>query len=280
VRAWGTIYAAQHVGIEKAAGIDHLIYGWVFFALVIAAVLALSWTFFDRARDEPMVDPLAITANPKLDRWEGGSLSAAKAMTIAFTMVALGLGWSAAAQRLSALLPQHVDLPAVPGWKRVDYHPTAPWEPQANGAEHRLLGSYADSAGRQVDVFYALYATQTEDREAGGFGQGALVPGGNWSWSSNVTAPVGAKGEVLVFKGSTERLAYTWYRTGDLLTGSNARLKLANIGDRLLLRARPTATLILSSEHNPETDPALALTAFEAAVGEIGPWMDRIGEYR
>jgi EpsI family protein len=168
----------------------------------------------------------------------------------------------------------------VAGWQRVDYSPAAPWEPRALGADHRLLGSYADASGQKVDVFYALYAAQTEGREAGGFGQGALIPDGTWSWSSNVAAPADGKGEVLVHKGATERLAHTWYRTDTLLTGSNARLKLANIADRLFLRPRPTAVLILSSERETGRDPAEALRSFESVVGEIGPWMDRIGEQR
>ena len=171
-------------------------------------------------------------------------------------------------------------LPEVPGWQRVDFNPVAPWDPRAGGADHRLLGAYADRSGHRIDVFYALYATQAEGREAGGFGQGALIPDGTWSWSRNVGAPAGGKGEVLVYQGATERLAHTWYRSGKALTGSNARLKLAVIGDRLLLRARPTAVLILSSECSADTDPAASLAAFEAAVGEIGPWMDRIGEPR
>ena len=89
-----------------------------------------------------------------------------------------------------------------------------------------------------------------------------------------------AKSERLLHNGATPRLALTWYRSGDLLTGSNAHLKLGNIGDRLVLRAQPTATLVLSAEQSGDNDPAAALTAFRAAVGEIGPWMDRIGEGR
>jgi exosortase A len=73
LRAWGTIFAAQYVGIEKAAGIDHLIYGWIFFALVIAAVMAMSWRFFDRAIDDPMIDAEAIAASPLLGRLENGA---------------------------------------------------------------------------------------------------------------------------------------------------------------------------------------------------------------
>lgn len=280
IRAWGTIYAAQHVGIEKAAGIDHLIYGWVFFAVVIAAVLGLSWKFFDRSRDAALIDPAAINASSALGRWEGRTIAPEKAVAVAALLVAAGATWSYAAQQIAAPIPRTVALPQVAGWHRVDFSHAAPWEPRAIGAEHRLLGSYANATGQKVDVFYALYATQAEGREAGGFGQGALIPDGNWSWSSNAAAPAGGKGEVLVYRGSIERRAHSWYRTGSLLTGSNARLKLANIVDRLLLRARPTSTLILSSERKAGGDPGEALTAFEASVGEIGPWMDRIGEHR
>ena len=56
VRAWGTIYVAQSQGIEFAAGFDHIVYGWIFFALVMAAVLGASWRFFDRSPDDPLVD--------------------------------------------------------------------------------------------------------------------------------------------------------------------------------------------------------------------------------
>ena len=72
----------------------------------------------------------------------------------------------------------------------------------------------------------------------------------------------------------------TYYRTGSLLTGSNTRLKLANITDRLLLRPRATALLILSAEQRPGHDAARALAAFRAAIGDPGQWMDRIGQAR
>jgi exosortase/archaeosortase family protein len=48
VRAWGTIFVAQYVGAERAGGFDHIVYGWVFFAVVIAAVLGAAWRYFER----------------------------------------------------------------------------------------------------------------------------------------------------------------------------------------------------------------------------------------
>ncbi len=280
VRAWGTIFAAQYVGAEKAAGIDHLIYGWIFFGIVIAAVLGLSWRHFDRSLDEAAIDPAAINADPRLAHWEAPVSQVPGLLGVAAALVLGGIAWSVAGQNLAAPMPRQIFLPEVPGWQRTDYAPAAPWQPRADGSEHSLLGSYVDAQGRRVDVFFALYAAQGEGREPGGFGQGALTPGGDWSWASGGPAIGAAKSERLIHNGTTERLALTWYRSGGLLGGSNLRLKLAGIADHLLLRPRPVSMLILSAERSPAVDPESALRDFHAALGDPGPWMDRIAEPR
>jgi exosortase A len=68
VRAWGTIYIAQSQGVEFAAGIDHIVYGWIFFAVVMAMVLGVSWRFFDRSPDDALIDAAALEASPLLAR--------------------------------------------------------------------------------------------------------------------------------------------------------------------------------------------------------------------
>jgi hypothetical protein len=199
-------------------------------------------------------------------------------------LVGAGQGWAWAAERLVAPSPAQIDLPQVPGWRRIDYRPLMWWEPRAGGADHRLLGRYADADGHVIDVFIALYSGQSEGREAGGFGEGALIPESGWAWREPGPGVADAKSEVLLGQGLVERLAQTTYRTGEVLTGSNTRLKLANIADRLALRARPTMLLILSAER-PAGDPsgrspAESIAAFRAAAGPLGPWMDRIGRVR
>ena len=68
VRAWGTIYIAQSQGLEFAAGFDHIVYGWIFFAVVMIALLGASWRFFDRSPDDPLIDAAALQASPLLAR--------------------------------------------------------------------------------------------------------------------------------------------------------------------------------------------------------------------
>lgn len=277
VRAWGTIYAAQLFGIEAAAGFDHIVYGWFFFAFVIVMVIALSWRFFDRPVDDPLIDGDAIMADPLLARLAQLRLSNAMALA-AFLGIVLGVhGWALASDRASARLPARIDLPAVPGWTRVDYAPRIWWEPRATGADHRLLGRYADHAGHQVDVFFALYPSQGEGREAGGFGEGAIRPGSDWAWQADAPTVAGGDGARLLGNGKLGRVAQTWYRNGDLLSGSNARLKLAVMEDRLLLQAHPTTLLIVSSEDIPGSRADPAIRAFVQSAGPLGAWMDRIG---
>ncbi|NQZ46499.1 MAG: exosortase A [Erythrobacter sp.] len=71
IRAWGTIYIAQSQGVEFAAGFDHIVYGWFFFAIVLVVVLAASWRFFERDPDDfgwsaQQVDQFALL--PRLER--------------------------------------------------------------------------------------------------------------------------------------------------------------------------------------------------------------------
>lgn len=280
VRAWGTIYAAQSMGAAWAGGFDHIVYGWLFFALVIALVLAASWRFFDRPADAPLVDVAGIEASPLLARLAARRIGSAALLGSLAALVIAGQAWAVAADRLEARVPRQVFLPEVPGWHRVSYAPTLWWEPRAHGASHRLLGRYEDAQGRAVDVFFALYSSQSEGREAGGFGQGALVPDSGWDWRAAGPALADGKSDRLLGKGSVPRLAQTYYRTGSLLTGSNARLKLANISDRLMLRPAPTMLLILSTDRQPDARQAEAIAAFRAATGPLGQWMDRIGAVR
>ncbi len=52
IRAWATIYLAQFIGAEAAGGFDHIVYGWVFFGLVVALILGVAWRWFEREPED------------------------------------------------------------------------------------------------------------------------------------------------------------------------------------------------------------------------------------
>ncbi|KLE35419.1 exosortase A [Aurantiacibacter luteus] len=277
VRAWGTIFIAQSQGIEFAAGFDHVFYGWIFFALVMAMLMGLAFRFFDRAVNEPFIDGAAIDRarwlNP-LERWNAKGWPAFAAL---LALALATLAWSARVHALEAPMPARIDLPEVPGWMRVAAAPAWPWQPRAGGADHRLYGSYRDAEGRVVDVAFALYAAQAEGREAGAFGEGALPSDSEWRWHSPTRAADDVAGERLQALGEHRRVAETWFRTGEWSGTSVMHLKLLTMRDHLLLRAEPTAMLILSAEERAGQDPVVAVADFRRATGDIGEWMDRAG---
>ncbi len=71
IRAWGTIFLAQYVGAEAAGSFDHIIYGWVFFGIVIALVLGVAWRWFEREPEEAGWSADAIAAMSLVRRLEG-----------------------------------------------------------------------------------------------------------------------------------------------------------------------------------------------------------------
>jgi exosortase A len=278
VRAWGTIYIAQSQGVEFAAGFDHVFYGWIFFALVMALLLLAAWPFFDRPHDDAFIDGEALARAPLYQALEAFSTASGRCLVAALLLSIGFVGWAAQARQVAAVMPPQIDLPQVAGWQLVPLGQGPWWEPRAAGADHRLLGSYLGADGARVEVFYALYAAQEEGREAGGFGEGALMPDSGWSWQEPGPAIAGGISDLLLTNGDRQRLAVTWYRHGDLTTASVARLKLSNMVDRLTGDPRATKMLIVSAQSGGPVAPEAAIRRFLAAIGPVDAWMDHVGQ--
>lgn len=278
VRAWGTIYIAQSQGIEFAAGFDHIFYGWIFFAIVMGVLLALSWRFFDRPSDDTFIDGDEIAAAPLFAAMERQSINWPRCLLV---MAALSLGfviWSAQARQVEADMPQQIFLPEVEGWQVVPFADTVWWEPRASGADHRLIGSYANADGARVELFFALYAGQEDGREAGAFGEGALMPDSSWRWHSPGPDMGEGISERLQTGSDTQRLTLTLYRHRDLTTDSIARLKLSNLRDRLTFSPEPTMMLIVSAVDGGAVPAQIAIADFVESTGSLDQWMDRMAE--
>ncbi|KUR79359.1 exosortase A [Novosphingobium sp. Fuku2-ISO-50] len=269
LRAFGTIWIAGWYGIRFASSFDHVFYGWVFFAVVMALCMAVGWRFFDRSVESAMIDPEAITARSLVRRLRVMRLSGSIAMPVMLAIALAFIGWGGAASWLTAKLPEGTRLPAIEGWEPVATDDGVNWTPLYGGSDRHVRMRFRNAAGDTVDVAFALYANQGKGHEAGGFGQGALPLGSHWAWERPGPAVGVAKSDVIQAPGPERRLCLTWYRSGDLLTGSNLALRLHVMVDHLLLRRQATAVLILSVSDRLDHDPAAALTAFIAAAGPV-----------
>lgn len=268
LRAYGTIYAAWWTSVETATGLDHIVYGWVFFGLVMAAVLALGWRWFDRDPDAAWFDPAKLQAAP------AHRIDAPVAAALALFVASLFLGWSSLTGARAATLPAQPALPEIAGWHRVPPSDT-PWTPNYPGADRFLMARYADAQGRAVDLAVAIYAMQREGKELVGFGIGAIRENDRWVRIDDLPRVAGGAALRMAGPGHVERETVTWYRLGGIVTASPERVKLATLEARLL-GGDPRAVAVLVSAEKGEGDADAAIRDFLKAMGPVDALADRM----
>lgn len=262
VRAFGTIYVAHLTTADTAVGVDHIVYGWLFFALVMALVMAVAWPFFDRRADDAALAGRALPPGQTQERPLSPICAAALVILI------VGPAWSLVSAGRNDAPLDAPSLPDVPGWHRVATPPVPQWRPRYDGADHQVQARYADASGRSVDLAIATFRHQAEGRELIGFGQGAATPDSNWVWSSPAWAPAGATGEAIAAPGPVLRHVVTFYRVGDApLTGSTAQVKLATMKARLLMRDQRAVAILISAEDGDAVSADAAIRAFFRDLG-------------
>ncbi|TMJ19062.1 MAG: exosortase A [Alphaproteobacteria bacterium] len=263
VRAWGTIFIAHWTDISFAEGFDHVFYGFFFFAIVIALILGIGWRFFDRRVGEPWFDPEALQCE---------SFHSARLDRIAPALLALAfapLAWvSLVAATGTVPLPPQPVVPLVAGWQPVPARGGIPWQPHFAGADRLTIQRYRDSRGRSLDLAIAVFVRQQEGRELVGFGQGAAAPNGRWAWTADAPAPPNGRAERIASHG-LERQVVSFYRVGDIVTGSGVGVKIETMKVRLLGGPQRAVALLVSS------DSRAAIDDFLRALGPIAPLADR-----
>jgi exosortase A len=272
VRAWGTIYIAHLTTIEFASGFDHILYGWVFFAVVIMVIMAAGWPFFDRKVGDPWLGVEAL-------RRGAGSGPARRLVQVAAAALALAAVpplWSAAvASAGSEAPPADIAMPAVPGWTQIPSSSGRPWQPHYTGADLIRMVRYRNAAGQEVDLAIVLFARQSEGRELVGYGQGATEPEGAWAWTAQAPAPRGGKAE-RIESNRALREVVTFYRVGGILTGSATAVKLETMKTRLLGGPQRAVAILVSAPAPADgVSPRPAIDAFLSSLGDPAALADR-----
>lgn len=159
MRAYLIVLVGHLSNNEIATGVDHLVYGWLFFGIVITAL------FFIGARwsepDAPAADRLRAVGGG------GGRPSAGRLLVVALAAAA-AVAWPAWLQTpdtTPAGLPRlTLPEPAAPMWRSVD-EPLTPWRPAILGPRAERAGTYAGPDGR-VSLHLAYFRQQQEGSKA------------------------------------------------------------------------------------------------------------------
>lgn len=244
IRAWGTIYIAHLTTPEFARGVDHVFYGWIFFAIVMGLLLAVGWRFFDRPVDDPAFDPRLLQPHAPAPA-RAASLGVAAAIGLA--AAAAGPAYATyIAQRAPDSRTAAIDIAPPPGWRATAFS-GLDWKPNYKGASAEQLRSFVNQAGQRVDVYVAVFDKQDETHELVGYQQGVLPLGDLWSWAGNDPAVRGAR-TFRIGTSATTREVWQYYLVNGRVVASPVDAKVEGLKARLFGGPSLAATLVVSAE--------------------------------
>lgn len=240
LRAFMIVMLGHLSGNRLAAGVDHLIYGWVFFGGVVFVLFAVGaiWREDDRATssDAVFTKAKAIGATP----FARGAVARAAAV-----MVVAMLVWPAAGMVLvrpyeARKLPAAVFHGAA-GWKIVD-GPLVEWQPQLQGATSEQNFTF-EKDGHKIGLFVGFFRDQRQGAELVN-SMNTLVRSDDRRWTAidGGARTVELEGQALTVQTKRVRgeggtlVAWQWYWLGDSWTSSDLVAKIHAALDRLLRR--------------------------------------------
>jgi EpsI family protein len=188
-------------------------------------------------------------------------------------VVSLALAWAGMIAARADPLPDRLVLPQLAGWTQVSTSHRASWKPNFPGADHFAMARYSDGMGAQVDLAVAVYGSQREGKELVGFGQGAIRENDKWVRIEDLPALDDGSALRMTAPASTgapvEREVVTWYRVGDIVTGSDSRVKAETLQAKLLGGRQRAVAVMVSAEKGDALPTRAAIKRFLAALGPV-----------
>ncbi|WP_454774985.1 exosortase A [Janthinobacterium tructae] len=265
VRAYLIVMLGHLSNMRLAVGVDHLIYGWLFFGLV---VLLLFW-LAARWRELPLARAVPCASGP------GASPQAVVRASVACLLLAALWPVLALASHRDdgAAMPATVlALPDPPAWQRL--HDAAPaWQAPYAGTPARFAATYARQTGSGAPVGLQLhwYARQARDAEL--LTHQSSPYGARWMVLAQRVQDITLAGgtldvrESVLGRGGERLLVWRIYRQGGIVTARPVLVKLLLAQAKLLGRRQDGADILVFAAYDELAPPPRArLHAFLQAA--------------
>jgi len=261
LRAYMIVMIAHLSDMKLALGVDHLIYGWVFFGVVM---LLLFWAGSFWREDFPAEENVHPSAPPV------ATAPIPRQRLVLATLAVLGVAavWPAYALYLKNHVtpPSHIELAApaaTNGWL-ADPAPLSNWTPEYRGSDASLMQTYR-KGNKAVSLYLGYYRHQREGAE--------LITSTNvlvrqkhpvWNKVGETGRSIAVGGHPLQIVQSKLRspvqrlLVWNWDRVGDTYTVNAHLAKLLEAKTRLLGQRDDAAAIILSTPYEDKPDGATA----------------------
>jgi exosortase A len=267
LRAYLIVMIAHLSDMRLAMGIDHYIYGWVFFGFVMLLLFWVGSFWRDHEPEDSASAPPAAPAHGRVP------LSKVGGVALAATLVA-GV-WPLYAARLDdgrqfASRPPLQAPAATAGWQ-LDPEPVTDWQPRYVGMDASLLQTYRKGDSR-VAVYFVVYRRQRQDAELIN-DRNVLVPQKHPVWGNvgevrrreSIGASEVPVRETRLRSRAQRLLIWDWLFVGNRHLSSPYYAKLLLGWNRLIGNPGQGAAIILATPAEQQTDQAeRTLRAFVA----------------
>lgn len=256
IRAFGIVYIAYLTDNEVAVGIDHIIYGWIFFAIVTIVLIMVGLTFSDRSVQDPPIDVARINAlgasGPSL-RFNGAVLSQVAVLPAIILGAYFAVNAWVEARRPEVPLADYQAASAPQGWTLVDGAINDGWMPNYAGADQSRLDHYTNGQ-RYFSIYRAGYGYERQGAELIGFGNTVAAPDDIWGRARGGTKRVTIGGREMAVQYTLLRsnfglLREVWqvYYVNGKIVSTPVRAKIETILARLTGGPLYTGTLVISA---------------------------------
>lgn len=282
LRAYMIVMLGHLSGNTLAVGVDHLIYGWVFFGIVIGLMFMIGARWSEP--DEPMRPVLAPFSMPIAD-----AATPTRVWVVAVAILVLALGTQAIAWRLdktSGGPDVELKLPSPLGADWQEAPAVTTWLPAFKGARSSASRTY-ESAGQVAGVWAGYYRHQGYENKLV-TSTNFLVAPNDVGWrmvdSGTVQVKVGSmtyRFRTAVVRASADEgtttakrlLVWHHYWIGGHFTSSDARAKFQLALNRLLGQGDDAASLMFFTPLG--NDPEVAAQTLQHLIASQLPEIER-----
>jgi exosortase A len=252
LRAYMIVMLGHLTSNRLAVGVDHIIYGWLFFGVVMAAMFWIGAYWRD---DEAPSSAASARWAPALRPVPTGPVALAVLLALVMGVVwrPIGAAVGAHSQVVSAKLPP---IAAVAGWQPAP-EPRSVWTPHYLGARSEVHQWFVKD-GRTVGVYVALYSQQSQGKELIVSGNELVTPNDRrWVKVAERRAPLEWGGEGIATRAAeisgneTYLSARAWYWVNGQFTASDTVAKALLGLAKVSLKSDHSAVIVI---YTPQLD--------------------------
>jgi exosortase A len=268
LRVYGIILLAYLSGNRIAAGVDHLLYGWLFFTIVM--ILLLRVGFWWREKPQGEVDSLSVSRPNSRDLThyhpEGEGLRTSGKRTALFstlfflmiglTPLSVSLFWS----RPAGIQPLNLAAPLASLPWRINSDDVYGWKPSFSASNAELIQSYK-SQQQAVKLYLAYYAPGRQDAKLVS-STNSLFDRKFWWRMGEGEAAVTLEGqsfyvhETFIRSAQQSLVVWNWYWVDGKFTNNEYIAKYLLARARFLRRNQGAAAVALATEDPPDRQQA------------------------